>query len=258
MRILVLFCVACLPMAGQETKPLAFEVAEVKLNKSGEQRMSARLINGQVRVVNAPLRLLLAEAFRMPNDTIAGAPGWLDSDRYDIVAKAGPETPEDDLRRMLQTLFAERFKLAARIDQKENATYALTVGKGGAKLKESTPSKAGDQRCKPGDGAPEQIHMVCEHMTMKEFATNLRGMAPRYINMPVVDKTGMTGFYEFQLDWSPMAAPPGGSDGALTIETAGGLTMFDAVAKLGLKLERAKLPVPYLVIDHIERLAEEK
>ena len=79
-------------------------------------------------------------------------------------------------------------------------------------------------------------------------------MAPRYITMPVVDKTDLKGWWAFQLDWTPMAAPDGrGGDGP-TIETAGGYTVFDALAKIGLKLERGKLPVPTVVVDSVERV----
>jgi uncharacterized protein (TIGR03435 family) len=93
---------------------------------------------------------------------------------------------------------------------------------------------------------------------MVDLAKNLQGMAPRYITMPVVDKTDLPGYWAFQLDWTPMAAPAGrGGGDETTIETAGGFTMFDALAKIGLKLERAKLPVPIVVVDSIERLPVE-
>jgi uncharacterized protein (TIGR03435 family) len=90
---------------------------------------------------------------------------------------------------------------------------------------------------------------------MADLAKNLRNMAPRYVTMPVIDKTELKGWWAFQLDWTPAGAPAGrGNDAGPTIETAGGYTMFDALAKIGLKLERAKLPVPIVVVESVERV----
>jgi len=243
---------------GQDGRPRAFEVAEVKVNKSGDGRVSVSLVNGQVRLINAPMRLMIAGAYSVNPDAVTGGPGWIDSDRFDLVAKSTPDATEDELRGMLRVLLAERVKLAAHVEEKQTATYALVVAKSGHKLKESTQGKPADQRCRPADGVPDQIHLLCENLTMTDLARSLPGMAPRYITMPVVDKTDLKGWWAFQLDWTPMAAPAGrGGDGGPTIETAGGYTMFDALAKIGLRLERAKLPVPIVVVDHVERVPVE-
>jgi uncharacterized protein (TIGR03435 family) len=250
LRRTFLLSVCCVTIFGQ-----SFEVAEIKVNKSGSGPVSAQLVNGQVRLMNAPMRLMIAAAFSVNPDAVTAGPGWMDSDRYDVVAKASPDATEPELRAMLKTLLIERLKLAAHVEEKVAGTYAMTVAKGGHKLKESTPGKPADQRCHPVDGPPEQIHLLCEHLTMADLAKSLQKMAPRYIAMPVVDKTGLQGSWAFQLDWTPMAAPAGrGGDGAPTIETAGGYTMFDALAKIGLKLDHAKLPVPIVVVEHVERV----
>ncbi|HJZ95406.1 MAG TPA: TIGR03435 family protein [Candidatus Solibacter sp.] len=230
-------------------------MAEVKVNKTGSGPMSAQLINGQARVINGPMRVLVSAAFNVNPGAVTG-PAWMDSERYDVIAKARPEATETELRAMLKTLLVERFKLVARVEDRPTAAFALTVGKGGPKLQESTPpANPTEQPCRPTDGPPEQFHMVCEHMTMANLAKMLPNMAPRYITMPVVDKTDVQGYWAFRLDWTPMAAPDGrGGDGSPTIETLGGYTMFDAVAKLGLKLERAKLPVPVVVVESAERV----
>ena len=92
-------------------------------------------------------------------------------------------------------------------------------------------------------------------MTMAEFVRLLPAMAPRYVTMPVVDKTGLKGFWEFRLDWTPGSAPGDrGNDDGPTIETAGGYTMFDALAKIGLKLEQTRVPVPMIMVDHVDRV----
>jgi uncharacterized protein (TIGR03435 family) len=243
MRLHVLVALCAAPLFSQ-----SFEVAEIKVNKTGPGPSSAQLINGQVRLTNGTMRLLISAAYKINPDAING-PGWIDSERYDLVAKSTPDATEDQLRAMLKTLLMERFKLKAHVEEKPAATYALIVAKGGPKLKESTPAKPADQRCRPADGAPGLVHLRCEHITMEELARSLQTMAPRYITMPVVDKTELKGSWEFQLDWSPMAGPDGhGAVDGPVIE------MFDAVAKLGLKLERAKLPMPNLVVESLERV----
>jgi uncharacterized protein (TIGR03435 family) len=241
-----------------ESKAPAFEVAEVKVNKSGGESGAEFLPGGQLRVTNTPMKRLITEAWHVRPDAISGGPGWLDSDRFDVIAKATPTSSEDDLRLMLQSLLAERFKLAVHKEEKVTAVYALSVGKTGFKGKVAEPAKPGEARCGQGVGPPEQMHRVCPHITMAELAETLPIMAPRYVNVPVVDQTGLKGSYELKLDWTPMAAPDGTREGdAPTIETAGGFTVFDAVAKLGLKLEKAKLPVPIIVVDRIERIPTE-
>jgi uncharacterized protein (TIGR03435 family) len=247
---MLLALVLCLPAFSQ-----AFDVAEVKINKTGPGPTNAQLVNGQVHLTNAPMRLMIMAAYDVTPDAVTGGPGWIDSERYDVVAKANPDATEKELRAMLKTLLVERFKLAAHVDQKMTAAYAMTVAKGGHKLKESELGKPAEQLCRPTDGPPEQNHILCEHITMAQLAKNLRNMAPRYIDLPVVDKTELTGAWAFQLDWTPMASPDRQAHpGEAAIETTGGLTMFDALAKIGLKLEKAKLPVPLVVVDSLERV----
>ena len=233
----------------------SFEVAEVKVNKTGPGPVAAQLINGQARVTNGPMRLLVAAAFNV-NPSAVTCPGWMDSERYDVVAKAKPDATEAELRLMLKALLVERFKLVAHVEERPTAAYALVVAKGGHKLKDSPPANPTENVCGPADGPPEQIHIRCEHISMANLAKSLQNMAPRYITMPVVDKTELPGTWAFQLDWTPAAAPDG-RDGGPTIETAGGLTMFDALAKIGLRLERAKLPVPFVVVESAERVPVE-
>ena len=248
MRVFLSLAVCAAPLFSQ-----AFEVAEIKVNKTGPGPSAAQIVNGQARLTNGTMRLLISAAYKVNPDAVTG-PGWIDSERYDLVAKSTPDATEDQLRAMLKTLLMERFKLKAHVEEKPAATYALTIAKGGHKLKESAPGKPADQRCRPADGPPEQVHMLCEHITIADLARALPNMAPRYITMPVVDKTELKGTWEFQLDWTPMAAPDGRGDNGPTIETSGGYTIFGALTKLGLKLERARLPVPIVVVESAERV----
>src|SRR6516165_11814755 len=106
----VLF-LSCFSAASQSpTKPSSFEVADVKVNKSDEVRMTVDFQpGGRFFARNVPLKILIALAYHLRPDKVTGGPGWLDSDRYDIVAKASQTTPPDGIRRMLQRLLSERF-----------------------------------------------------------------------------------------------------------------------------------------------------
>jgi len=113
MRLCVALAVCSAPLFCQ-----SFEVAEIKINKAGPGPTSAKLINGQARVVNAPMRLLIGAAFNVMPDAVSGGPGWLDSDRFDLAAKSTPDATEDQLRAMLKTLLMERIKLKAHVEEK--------------------------------------------------------------------------------------------------------------------------------------------
>ncbi len=250
----ILFLFSSVPATGQSSStPLSFEVAEVKVNKSGDLQISADLKNGRVAVHNAPMKLLITAAYHIPPNALEGGPGWLEIDRFDVVAKAAPTTSEADLRLMLRTLLADRFKLAIHQDQKSMPAYVLTVGKGGPKMQQSETAKPGDQRCTPGQGTPGNQHVMCQHMTMDDLADTLPGLAPGYVrDTPVVDQTGLKGSYEFKLDWTPAGRLNASPDGTA------GISLFDALeAQLGLKLENRKIPLPTVVIDHIDRVPSE-
>lgn len=207
---------------------------------------------------NIPLKELIMQAYKAGD--VSGGPSWLDSERFDIVAKAPPNTTEDTLRLMLQTLLTQRFKLATHWEQKVMTIYALVAGKGGFKLQPSAGS--GPPKCGPGQGAEGLNHLVCTNFTMADLTAWLpTRIAPSYIDRPVVNLTGLEGAYDIKLDWVPR--PLGGNaatDGAIPAasDVAAGATVFDALDKqLGLKLEERKQPMPVIVIDHVERVPTE-
>ncbi len=242
--------------AGSQTLP-SFEAAEVKPNKSGEVRLAIDMQpGGRLVMHNVPMKIMIMFAYHARPDAVTGAAGlgWIESERYDVVAKASPDTKPDDLRRMVQTLLAERFKLAIHTEQKPTAVYALVVAKPGAKLQASSEAilivSIGEQRCSPVEGAAGQKHVQCRHMTMAAWADNLQELSPRDFSIPVVDQTGLNGPFDFRLDWTPAARLP-----AADTDPAPGLTVFQAVeAQLGLRLESKKLPLPVIVVDRVERV----
>jgi uncharacterized protein (TIGR03435 family) len=194
-----------------------------------------------------------------------GAPAWVDSDRFDIAAKAPPDAPvrqcffsnfcypDAAMALMLRRLLEQRFKMTTHQEQRPTQVFALLAAKGGVKLPSSAGS--GDWTCRriTGDSddsaakglSPIQGGFVCANMPMARFMELLPDMAGAYIDRPVVDPTGLKGSYDFKLTWV----------GRANIDQ-GGLTVFDALEKqLGLKLEERTLPMPVTVIDHIEKLA---
>jgi uncharacterized protein (TIGR03435 family) len=241
---------------GQSPSPRPeFEVADVKVNNSGQPGVQGGFLpGGQLSVRNIPMKELIVQAYKAGG--VAGGPNWLDSERFDIVAKAPPNTPEDTLRLMLQTLLAERFKLAIHREQKSTAVFVLVAAKRGFKLHAAAGS--GRPKCSPGEGAEGLNHTVCTNFTMADLAAALpTRIAPSFIDRPVVDLTGLKGAYDFQLDWVPRPLVGNAADGP-SADIAAGATVFDALDKqLGLKLEERKLPMPVIVIDHIERVPTE-
>jgi uncharacterized protein (TIGR03435 family) len=184
-------------------------------------------------------------AFQVRSDMIAGGPEWMDSERFDIIAKAPPETDDKTLRMMLQTLLAERFKLVTHRKERVMPEYALTVAKGGPKLEPSP--QPGERRCTWENADRGLRRRVCHNMTMAELASALPGWGGIGIDRPVIDLTGLTGTYDFHFEIGPgRKEEAAGKDDS-------GPTIFDAMAQLGLKLESRKGSLSTIVIDHAEK-----
>ena len=244
----LLVLVWCAAFAQPAPTPAEFEVAEVKANHSGLPGIQEGILpSGQISVRNIPMKELIIQAYKAVD--IAGGPNWLDSERFDIVAKAPPDTPEDTLRLMLQRLLSERFKLALHREQRMTAVYAMVAVKGKFRLQPAPGS--GQPRCHPGQGAEGFNHTVCTNLTMADLASWLSiRIASSYIGLPVIDHTGFQGTYNLQLDWVPRQLADSDADA--------GATVFEALEKqLALKLEKRKEPRPVVVIDKIERLPTE-
>lgn len=250
---IVLWVLCSIPASSQTQTPSpSFEVADVQVNKSGDAKMSVDFQpGGKLSMRNVPMKVMIVMAYHVRPDAVTGGPGWLDSDRFDVVAKALQTTSQDELRLMLRTLLAERFKLALHTDQKVMPAYALVLGKAGLKLQPSEAALLTDQRCGPGEGVAGQKHVACQHTTMAVLADTLQEIAPRDVAVPVVDRTGVAGSFNFQLDWAPAVRAVAGA----SVDPPAGPTLFDALeTELGLKLESKKLPLPVIVIDRVERV----
>ncbi len=245
--------------------PTEFEVAEVRPSKPGATEQTTRMQNGRLDLQGYTVKRLMSIAFEVDEARIAGGPKWLDSDRFDVIAKTPKDLPLDALRRMMKTLLVDRFKLAVHNDDQPLEVFALTVGKRGAKLKESGGAVRSD--CKISVELKGRTY-VCQNTTMAQLAERLPSVAAAYIVHPMVDLTGLKGAYDFTLVWTPKrvlqaVAGRGGNEGAQAdgiaqaSTPAGEMTLFEAIDKqLGLKLEEQKHPMPSVVIDHLERLPE--
>jgi uncharacterized protein (TIGR03435 family) len=240
-------------------QPPAFEVASIKPNHSGDPNRLIRPSAGGVSVSNMYLQDLMVFAYQVRDFQISGGPGWLTVDQFDIEAKAQGNASLDQTRLMMQSLLADRFKLAVHREIKELPIFELTLAKGGFKVQ---PMKDGS--CIPRDPknptrgvAPGKTRMdYCGYgglgqgtlelasATMSELATFLSAATRR----TVVDKTGIAGQYRLRLTFVPDETAPAATDGP---------SIFTALPEqLGLKLDSAKGPVEVLVIDHAEKPSE--
>jgi uncharacterized protein (TIGR03435 family) len=224
------------------TRP-GFEVAVVKLNKTGDTAGAGVLPGGQVTIRNRTLLDLIRLAYNVAPDGISGGPGWLEDDRYDVVAKAPPNPTLGTVRPLLQTLLADYFKLTVHWEQSPTDAFALVAEKGGPRQLKPAESAHTDCRRSALEGT---VRVSCTNIGMKDLAVSLKSWAPGYIDRPVADLTNIPGNYDFDLTWMLPDA----------IADQGGFTVFEALRQqLGLKLEPRKLPLPVLAIDQAERLA---
>jgi len=250
-------CVAAILTLAQ-AQPLRFEVASVKPSDPSARGVVIQFTpGGGFRAVNARVRQLLEVAYEVQNFQISGGPGWIESEGFDILAKApeGSAGGAADARLRLQALLAERFNLTIRRSAKEMGVYALVIAKSGPKLKEFTGGEGhgitADLGALTGEGADMPL---------------LASVLSRRVGRPVVDRTGLTGSYQFKLEWpadpregmakgGPPPAPGDQPDAALPPDPSG-TPIFSALQdQLGLKLEAQKGPVDILVIERVERPA---
>lgn len=224
----------------------SFEAASIKPHDPKSTFSKGRFLpSGGIEAAGMTVEDLLMFAYGILPDMISGLPKWAKDAEFDVVAKAAHDTPPAALRLMLRALLAERFRLQSHQEDKPTPAYVLTVGKRGQKLQ---PASGTQPHCSWTDLPSGVSRRECQNMTMAELARQLPGLNRIGIDLPVVDKTGLDGAWDFHLD---VRLAPANS-GAIP----DGPTIFDAFDQLGLKLETRKVPLPILVIDHIDQLTE--
>lgn len=263
--------IVSLSAAPQEAPP-AFEVASIKRDVSGKHIRFTKPFP-TLHIEGSTLKDLILLAYHVHDFEVTGGPAWIDSDLYDIDAKADrPPTASPQFAnlqwRRLQTLLHDRFNLAIHRETKVLPVYELTVAKGGLKVQPATcmqritgdtniaPDKKQSDYCGPAGSGRGRIEASGAAMAF------LADMLSSQLSRPVVDKTGIPGDFQIHLAYVPDAptASSGvpGSHPADTATTADlGPDIFTAIQEqLGLKLQPAKGPVEVLVIDHVERPTE--
>lgn len=219
-------------VSGFAAEASSFEVASVKpVNPPAGPHVVSLVINhGRLNIEAAELRQIVGLAYGVQRIRVLGGPGWADSDQFDIVAKAeSADATRDEIRSMLQTLLAERFKLVVHRETKEIPAYSLVLAKSGPRLKVA----AADRK----SGMAETVGPGGERQTVFE-ASSLRvlvNMLANSIGSPVVDKTGLDGIYDYTFEWPDATS-----------------SLFASVEQLGLKLEAKKARVEVLVMDRAE------
>lgn len=301
--------------APQNAATPTFEAASVKANKDGAPFISIGMQpGGRYTATNVPLRLLIQNAYQIQPFQLLGAPGWIDTERFDIVAKADPAliapppgsfgsngftSGPTPVQLMLRALLAERFKLATHTETRELSIYALVVARKDGKLGPQLvpvseecaaqiaargrgagggPGGPGVTGIGRGPGGPPAApppppplpqpgeKMTCGNtrmgpaslssggMTMAQFASQLSQQ--QLANRTVLDKTGLTGVFALDLNFTPDLAGRGDPPAGVPAPNfdPNGPNFFTAIQEqLGLKLDAQKGPVEVHVVDRVER-----
>jgi len=236
----------CLSLAAAAQQP-AFEVASIRPSnyQGGPLRVTAAVEANGINFSNVTPRQCIQRAYGVKSYQLIG-PEWINSERYMIAAKAADAVPQDKILLMLQTLLADRFKLAFHRETNEMPIYALVVSKGGPKLQEAKDEGA----TQIGGDAGE---IVFKRASMQQLA----GALTRSVDRPVIDATGLRGLYNFRLAWvDDIRSNPNASSAGVVgaRDPADAPSVFTALQeRLGLRLESRKAPVDVLLIDHIEK-----
>jgi uncharacterized protein (TIGR03435 family) len=220
----------------------ALEVASIKPSQTTGKPMMSAAKGGRINATNVTLKYLILWAWDLRPYQVSGGPPWLDSAAFDIIAT--PEHPMDPSpdnieigRQMIRSLLADRFQLAVRLEQKELPRYALIHASNGPALKTVEKwQNPTDMRVHAGGPG----HLTGEKVTI----SLLTGILSDITGRAVADKTGLTGYYDFNLDWTPDDVPPDPASPSI----------FTALQEqLGLKLESEKGPVRVLTIYQAEK-----
>ena len=248
-----------LPVALPDARTMRFDVVSIKRDKAN--RLGPAIVHSPpesdtMRIVNMSPRLIIGTAYGLPlYDQVVGLPGWADSETYDIEAKISAENAPEfhkllPMQRnpMLQAVLADRFHMVCHFETRTLPAYALVVAKSGPKLTQVEPGTLPNGLKDPGGISADRSTIAATTAPISLLLVLLQ----QRLGRPVVDRTGLVGRYTFKLNWTPdSASPPNGPDADQ------GPSIFTAIQEqLGLKLEGTHAPVQVLIVDHIERPAE--
>lgn len=255
----------------------SFEVAAIKPNHTGDHRSHIWINDASFRAANQSAKGLTEFAYDIQDFQLSGAPAWINSEKYDVdakiedtdyqqILKLPPAERLDQIRSRVKSLLAERFVLEAHRETRELPAYALVIAKNGPKLQPSDPAKpqvAGEKGSRSHESPI--VGMSTMHHTDVPVAVLAQALS-RQLGRTVLDRTGLTGKYDFNLQYARESNGSGmlranesgnpGGDSASSNEPSGPSIFTALQEQLGLKLEPTSGPVEFVVIDHIERPSE--
>ena len=261
--------------AQSTDNPAAFEVATIKINRSGNRRATYAVMprDGRLTITNVTVYALSQDAFGSPS-RLVNAPDWTRSQRVDVVAKAASPVSAAVLQRMLQPLLADSFKLATHREDRDTDVFGLVV---------ATPNRLGPQLRKSEDACDDRVGTAA-FARADEGARNQRGtcgilpggagrIVARGLDMPglaafigsspgrmVIDQTGLTGRFDVDLTYTPSFATSealaqrGGGTPPPGVDPSGPTIITALEEQLGLKLRPTRAPVVFIIVDHVEPL----
>jgi uncharacterized protein (TIGR03435 family) len=238
------------------------EVAEVRAHNPQTPFKFATYDN-EVDILGLNLRSLIGEAYGVRGEQLASDTKWIDTDTFDVIAKAPRRVPWENMQVMLQNLIEQRFKMTYHMESRPITAYVLTLRKRTAQLVDADPSRRSDCRKALGAGG---LSFSCRNTTLAQFAERVRETVwSDHERLPVADATGLSGAFDFTVTWMPGARAnpaepggdgnqPGGIPAAAT--PTGEVSIFDAIdQQLGIKLQKQKHSLPVMVVDHVEHPA---
>ena len=251
---------AFVALAPAQIRP-EFEVASVKIVPPGDNTESYMptldiASGGTLHISNRRLDEIIMLAYNIGVKQLVG-PRWLTEPntdpsvvtRYEILAKVPGDAKKDQIPLMLQKLLEDRFKLQAHRDSRATQVYVLGVGKGGPKLETSVPNGSRKPGCARVINGEVGAAADCYNLTAAQLAQQLQSLAPGYFrDGPIVDRTSLTGTYDLRLEWMMQQQLDAGMTGP---------TIFAAVEKLGLTLEKKRDAAEVLIIDRCEQTPTE-
>jgi uncharacterized protein (TIGR03435 family) len=209
----------------------AFEITSVKPSPPDQPGMNARMDPGRFVLSNATLHWAVQMAFRLEDYQLIGGPKWMDSDHFEIEGKCADSTSMKDKLAMLQALLADRFQLKYHRETREMPGYVMLPAKTGLKLKKS---EATDGQSNSTSG---EYRLGGTNETTAELAALVAGNLHR----PVIDETGSSDHFDFQLNWAPTAEGPAPS-------------LFTVIQEqLGIRLEARKVPIQLLIVESADK-----
>ncbi len=246
--VAVLVYAALLSAQGGKA-PLSFEVASVKKSAPGGRGGGIRPTQGGQTYVgtNVPVRLMIKLMYGITDAQIQGEPDWVNTELYDVRAKAEKPSNINELHEMFQTLLADRFQLKFHKETKTIGVYELSVDKK-AKMRVNESTEAFADFPIKGAGRFKVAGQRVSTQYLSWWLSN-------QLNRPVIDKTGLAGFFDFDLEFVP--EPPPGFVPNPNEPAPEGPSIYTALREqLGLKLDSSKGPVVVFVIDKVERPTE--